>query len=59
MENYKRPTPDSAATQNGGQDDDDVDGDLLLPREGERAESRHPRYSSCEVYLSYKVYVHK
>ena len=41
MENYKRPTTDSAATRNRDEDDDDADGDLLLPR----VENRHPRYS--------------
>ena len=44
MENYKRPTPDSAATRNRDEEDE-VDGDLLLPREGERVENRHTRYS--------------
>ena len=40
MENYKRPTTDSAATRNRDEDDEDADGDLLLPR----VENRHPRY---------------
>ena len=45
MENYKRPTTDSAASRNRDEDDE-VDGDLLLPREGEqRVQNRHPRYS--------------
>ena len=42
MENYKRSTADSASIRNRDQDED-VDADLLLPREGERMDNRHPR----------------
>ena len=42
MENYKRSTAGSASIRNRDQDED-VDADLLLPREGERMDNRHPR----------------